>query len=68
MANVFDQFRDAVAEAASIERAATDNAEKMAEFFNRPGVLQRVSSYELKKLKRALRLFDMTSGKWRQPR
>jgi len=66
--NVFDQFREALAEAERVERAASDNADRMAAFLTKPGTLRRVSPYELRKLKRELRLFDMTSGKWRAPR
>lgn len=68
MANAFDSFREAMAEAARIRRAANDNAEKMAEFLSDPGTLRCVSPHELRKLKRELRMFDMTSGKWRAPR
>lgn len=68
MPNAFDQFRSALAEAERIELAAACNAERMVEFINKPGTLRRVSAHELRKLKRELRLFDMTSGKWRAPR
>lgn len=63
-----DDFREALDEADQIERAARDNADRMARFLNVEGALERVSHSQLSRLKRKLRLFDMTTGKWRLPR
>lgn len=64
MINVFDQFTEALAEAERVDNAAAYNADNMARFLNRPGVLHRVSYHELCILKRELRNFDMVTGRW----
>lgn len=68
MSNVFDEFREALDEAERIEQAARNNADRMARFLNTEGALQRVSHSQLRRLKKTLRLFDMQTGKWREPR
>jgi hypothetical protein len=63
--NAWDTLRDVLAQARDIDNAISSHAERMAEMLNRPGNLRRVSAYELKKMKRQLRDFDMTTGKWK---
>lgn len=63
--NVFDQMREAMEEARRQMRAADDSATKMAEMV--VGRLSKVDSVTtLRKLKRELRDFDMTTGQWRK--
>jgi len=64
--NAWDQMRSALAQAKEIDDAASSHAERMAEMLNRNGNLRRVSGYELKKLKRALRDYDMVTGRWKR--
>lgn len=62
----FEAFQENMAEAKRIGDAADSFAEKMAEFLSSPGRLRRVSAWELKRLKRELRAFDMVTGKWKR--
>ena len=64
MSNVFDNMREALATARDVQNAADENATAMARML--VGRLQRINSAEvLRKLKKELRDFDMTTGKWR---
>lgn len=66
VSNPWDDVRAALATAKEADQAITHHVERMSELLNRPGNLQRVSVWELKKMKRALRDFDMVTGKWKR--
>lgn len=66
MTNAGDTIRQAIQDARELQRALSHNAELLIEFLNEPGVLQRCSAYELRKLKTALRSFNMISGRWKK--
>lgn len=66
MNNAWDEIRGILNQAAEIDRAASNHAERMAEMLNRPGNLRRLSAYELRRMKQELRKFDMTTGRWKQ--
>lgn len=67
MSSVFDQMREALKQADAIDSAVGSNADWMARFLNRHdgAALRRVSRWELRRLKRALRDFDMVTGEWK---
>lgn len=62
MSNIHDDMRAAVEEAKMTFRAADDAARSMALILR--GRLKHVPSYILKDLKRELRDFNITTGKW----
>ena len=63
--NEWDTVRSALNQTQELDRAVTAHVERVAELLNRNGNIKRVSAYELRKIKRALRDFDMTTGRWR---
>lgn len=67
MNNAFDELRSALSVADQADKAVEHYAGRMAELLNRHrgAPLRRVSAYELKRLKKALRDFDMVTGKWK---
>lgn len=65
MTNLFDDIRNALANAREIDNAISRHTERFAEMLNRPGNLRRVSAWELKKMKRELDNFDMRTGRWK---
>jgi hypothetical protein len=61
--NHFDTMRSALQEAKQVQEAADTNATQLAWMLD--GRLRRVNSAEaLRRLKRELRSFDMTTGRW----
>jgi hypothetical protein len=66
--NVWDQMREALAQADNIDSAIASNSNRMAQFLtrHRGANLRRVSPSELRELKRSLRDFDMTTGAWKR--
>lgn len=63
MSNTFDAMRQALSEAADIQRAADMNSEHMAQMLR--GRLRHVSAWTLSELKRELRDFNIHTGEWR---
>lgn len=68
MDNPSDSLRAALRQAREVHSALEYHAERLVEFLNEPGVLQQCSAYELRRLKTALREFNMISGRWRKKR
>jgi len=64
VSNVFDDMRAAVMDAEITLRAADQVAERLAELLT-SNRLRLVSTYELRRLKRALAKFDSTARKWK---
>lgn len=64
MSSIFDEMRQAVAEARSTMAAADTVADGMADLLC--GRLRHVSPYRLEKLKRELRDFNMHTGQWKK--
>ena len=66
MSNMFDNMREALSNAKDVQRAADANSTAMAQML--VGRLRHVDSVSvLRALKRELRNFDMTTGKWSKP-
>jgi hypothetical protein len=63
MNNPFDEIRQALSEAADIQRAADRNAGAMAQMLR--GRLRHVDQWTLADLKRELRDFNMVTGEWK---
>lgn len=64
--NAFDLMRSAVAQAKTVMDAADSVATEMARILCGSGRLRRVSNPDLlRTLKRQLRDFDMTTGRWK---
>lgn len=66
MSNAYDEMRAVLSQAEDIDRAASEQAGRMATLLMRPGALQRVPHWRLKELKKALRDYDMHTGKWKR--
>jgi hypothetical protein len=66
MDNPFESIRVAMQQAREARRAVAQHANSMASLL--VDSLREVDTEELRRLKRALRFFDATRGKWRTPR
>lgn len=66
MNNAWDEVTKLLDQAREVAHAARHHADRMARMLNEPGALQGASPYELRRLKTALRKFDMTTGKWKR--
>lgn len=66
--NAHDVMRRALTEAREAMRAADNHANAIAGILidDGPSRLKSVSAYRLRKLKSALRDFDMTRGTWKE--
>jgi threonine aldolase len=62
MQNAFDEIRNAMAQARDARRAVDQHANAMADLLE--DSLRSVSGYRLAKLKRALRDFNIHTGRW----
>ncbi len=62
--NPFNEMRLAVSRARSLDQAVRSCADDMAALL--AGNLDKVSSWNLKKLKRELRNFNMHTGSWKE--
>lgn len=65
MNNAWDEINNVLRQAHDIDMAASDHAARMARLLNRNGNLRRLPAYQLREMKRELRNFDMTTGKWK---
>jgi hypothetical protein len=64
MSNVYDQMRQAMNEAETQLHAADEVASQLARMLR--GRLRKASSTWVRDLKRELRDFDMTTGRWKR--
>lgn len=64
MENPFDEMRRALSVARSVQKAADENTNAMADLIR--GRLRNVSSYRLASLKRELRDFNIHTGTWKE--
>lgn len=63
MNNPFDDLRDAIQQADEVNRAVQHYSNRMMQLLE-PN-LRSADAYWLRKMKRALRDFDMTTGRWK---
>lgn len=64
MDNAFDTMVAALEQARAVQKAADDQARKMAWMLD--GRLRHVDAWTLKRLKRELRDFNINTGEWKR--
>jgi hypothetical protein len=62
----WSEFSDAVRDARNTLQLADDAVRDLGGLL--PGRLHKVSTYDLRRIKRELRDFDMVTGKWKEDR
>lgn len=67
MENPYQAVSELVSSHDRLESAVNESANKMAQLLamNEGAALHRVSPYHLKRIKKLLRRFDMTTGSWK---